>query len=118
MNAKLLLLGLAVVLMTATESSNAFVKRAVRKKQEDVSDDELEELLDDLATLEDLANELESALDDMSPFKRAVHKRQVGEEFGITGEDLEALLEVLVQLEKLAMEFVAELGDMKRRRRR
>ncbi len=118
MNAKLLLLGLAVVLMTATESSNAHVERALRKRQEGASDEDLEELLDDLVALEDLAYQLEDAFGETSPVKRALRKRQVGDNFDITGEDLEALLDVLVQLEKLAMEFIAELGDMKRRRRR
>ncbi len=118
MNAKLLLLGLAVVLMTCTESSNAHVKRSVQKKQEGVSSEELGELLDELEALEDLANELESAFSDMSPVKRALRKRQVGDDFPITDEELEELLDVLVDLEKLAMNFVGQLGDMKRRRRR
>ncbi len=43
MNAQLLPLGLAVVLMTAVESLNAFAKRAVHRKQEGVSDEELED---------------------------------------------------------------------------
>ncbi len=89
MNAKLLLLGLAVVLMTATESSNAHVKRALRKKQVGVSDEELEELLDELEALEELANELEAAFGGMSPVKRVLRKRQVDDDFDITGEDLE-----------------------------
>ncbi len=118
MNAQLLLLGLAVVLMTATESSNAFVKRALRKKQEDVSDDELEEFLDEMEALEDLVNELEATLGGGSPVKRALRKRQLDDEFLFTNEELEELLDELVQLEKLAMNIAAELGDMKRRRRR
>ncbi len=118
MKSKLLLLGLAVVLMTATESANALVKRALREKQEGVSDEDLEELLNDLVALEDLAYELEDAFGETSPVKRALRKRQVGDNFDISGEELEEILEVLVQLEKLAMEFVAGLGDMKHRRRR
>ncbi len=48
MNVLLLLLALALVLMTATESSNSHVKRALRKKQEGVSDDEVEEFLGEM----------------------------------------------------------------------
>ncbi len=118
MNAKLLLLGLAVVLMTATESSNAHLKRALRKKQESVSDEEVEGLLDDLAALEELLNELEDAFGDMSPAKRVLRKRQVGDDFDISAEEVEEILDELVELEKLAMSIVAELGGMKRRRRR
>ncbi len=89
-----------------------------RKKQEGVSDEELEEFLDELEALEDLVAEFEAAIGDMSPVKRALRKRQVGDELDISGEGLEELLEALVQLEKLAMNIVAELGDKKRRRRR
>ncbi len=118
MNVTLVLLGLAFVLLTATQSSHAHVKKALRKKQEGLSDEELEELMDDLEALEELVNELEAAFGGMSPVKRALRKRQVGAELNITGKDLEELLDVLVELEKLAMELVAELGDKKRRRRR
>ncbi len=80
MNAKFLLLGLAVMLMVATESSNAFVKRALRKKQEEMSDEELDELMELLSGLEDIAKGLEEAFGEMGPAKRMLRKRQEGDE--------------------------------------
>ncbi len=118
MNAQFMLLCLAVVLMTATESSNAFVKRALRKKQEDVTDQEVEDFLEFLAGLEELAKELEAEFGDMAPVKRALRKRQMGDDFGMTDEDWEELLTALEQLEELAKQLEESFGEMKRRRRR
>ncbi len=83
-----------------------------------MSDEDLEELLDDLVALEDLAYELEAAFGNTSTVKKALRKKQAGDYSGIAAEDWEAILEVLVQLERVAMDIVAELGDQKRRRRR
>ncbi len=47
--------------LAATNSSNAFVKRALRKKQEELSDEELEELMTALEGLEQLVKNLEAA---------------------------------------------------------
>ncbi len=118
MNAKFLLLGLAVMLMVATDSSNAFVKRALRKKQEEMTDEELDELIELLEGLEELAKGLEEAFGGMEPAKRMLRKRQEGEDFGMTEEDLEELLNALEQLEELAKQFEADFGEKKRRRRR
>ncbi len=89
MNAKVLFLALAVVLMTAVESSNTFAKRDVHRKQEGVSDEELEDFLENLVALEDLVNELEATFGNRSPAKRALRKRKVDDDFDITDENLE-----------------------------
>ncbi len=118
MNAKFILLGFTVMLMVATESSNAFVKRALRKKQEEMSDEELDQLLELLEGLEELAMGLEEAFSGMEPAKKMLRKRQEGNEFGMSDEDWEELLDTLEQLEELAKQFEAEFGEKKRRRRR
>ncbi len=87
MNAKFLLLGLTVLLMAATESSNAFVKRALRKKQEEMSDEELDGLMAILSGLEEIAKGLEEAFGGMEPAKRMLRKRQEGHEFRMSEED-------------------------------
>ncbi len=58
MNAKLLLVCLAVMLMAATESANVFAKRALRKRQEntpDMSDEELDKFEQIVALLKQMA---------------------------------------------------------------
>ncbi len=121
MNVKFLVLGVGVMLMVATESSNAFVKRALRKKQDEpfeVSEEELDELLKALEGLEELVKNLEAAFGDMAPFKRMLRKRQEGDDYGISEEEWEDLLDALEQLEQLAKDIEAEFGEKKRRRRR
>ncbi len=118
MNVKFLLLGVAVMLMFATESSNAFVKRALRKKQEELSGEELDALMQLLTGLEELAEGLEEAFSGMEPSKRMLRKRQEGDDFGITQEDWDELLTTLEQLGELAKQFEGEFGEKTRRRRR
>ncbi len=117
MNAKFLLLGLAVTLMAANESSNAFVKRALRKKQEEMTAEELDQLMELLEGLEELVMGLEEAFGGKAPAKRMLRKRQEGDEFGMFDEDWEELLDTLEQLEELAKQFETEFGEKKLRRR-
>ncbi len=106
------------MLMVATESSNAFVKRALRKKQEEISDEELEDLMELFSGLEELVKGLEEAFSGMEPAKRMLRKRQEGEDFGMSDEELEELLDALEKLEELAKQFESDFGEKKRRRRR
>ncbi len=101
------------MLMVATESSNAFAK-----KQEEMSDEELDELMELLSGFEDIAKGLEEAFGEMGPAKRMLRKRQEGDEIDMSDEDWEELLDTLEQLEELAKDFEAEFGEKKRRRRR
>ncbi len=118
MNAKLLLVCLAVMLMAATESANAFAKRALRKKQEtspDMSDKELDKFEEIVALLKQMALEFEESSDDMQPARRALRKRQEGD---MTEDDLEALADIKESLMQLFKQFKTEHGEMSRRRRR
>ncbi len=115
MNVKFLLVGVALMLMVGTESSNAFVKRALRKKQEELSDEELEELMTVLEGLEQLVKNLEAAFGDITPVKRMLRKRQEGDQ---SEEEWGALLGALQQLEELAKDLEADFGEKKRHRRR
>ncbi len=118
MNVKNLLLGVAVMLMAATESSNAFVKRALRKKQEDLSDEELDALMQLLTGLEEIAEGLEEAFSGMEPATRMLRKKQGGDAFDITQEEWNDLLTTLEQLEGMAKQFETGFGEKKRQRRR
>ncbi len=106
------------MLMVATESSNAFVKRALRKKQEDLSDEELDDLMQLLTGLEEIAKGLEEAFGGMEPAKRMLRKRQEGDELGMTDEELEELGNALEQLEELLKLLESEFSEKRRRRRR
>ncbi len=118
MNAKLLLVCLAVMLMAATQSANAFAKRALRKKQEntpDISDEELDKFEEIVALLKQMAMEFEESSDDMQPARRALRKRQEGD---MTENDLEAFADIKESLMQLFNQFKTEHGEMNRRRRR
>ncbi len=98
------------MLMVATESSNAFAKRALRKKQEEMSDEELDGLMELLEGLKELAKGLEEAFGEMGPAKRMLRKRQEGDQFDMTEEDWEELLDTLEQLVDLAKQFEADFA--------
>ncbi len=113
MNAKIILLGVAVILMAAPNSSNAFVKKQVA----DLSGDELAELGAALDQMDQLLKALEEAFGVLPSTKRSLTKREAVDEFGMTDGDWEALVEALEQLEKMAKDMEGLFAGMQRRRR-
>ncbi len=106
------------MLMAAPNSSNAFVKMGLHKKQvADLSGDELAELGAALDQMDQLLKALEEAFGVLPSAKRALTKRQAVDEFGMTDSDWEALIEALEQLEKMAKDMEALFAGMQRRRR-
>ncbi len=98
MNAKIILLGVAVMLMAAPNSSKPFVKRGLHKKQvADLSGDELAELGAALDQMDKLLKALEEAFGVLPSAKRALTKRQAVDDLGMTDEDWDALIEALEQ---------------------